>query len=141
MANWRDTKAAARRVVQDTMQIPFVYLASGLPYVEDSNSAGELPILQARLHLSDKALGDQAGTSLNSAERVEPIRAMIFWQADLDEHELGPITLERNAILVAQDGDAYCIDHIEPLDVETITVRVSPVDEADAQGLPRPEVE
>lgn len=120
------------------MQIPFVYLANGIPYVEDSNSAGGLVTINARLHLSDKALGDQAGTSLNSAERVEPIRKAIFWQSDLDA---AGITLARNAVLVAQDGDAYIIDHLEPLDVETVTVRLSPVDDADAQGLPTPEVE
>ena len=134
MASWREKKAAARRVVHDTMKVACVYLANGLPY--DSNSGQDLPIVYPRLHLSDKALGDQAGTSLNSAERVEPTPKAVFWKADL---EAAGITLVRNAVLSVSDGEAYTIDHAEPHDIETITAHLSRMDEADAEGLPLPE--
>jgi len=114
------------------MRVAAYYLAS-IPY--DSNS-GTPPEVQIRVHTSEKALGDQAGTSLNSAERIEQIPKVICWVADL---AAAGVTLARNAVFSVEAGEAWQIDHIEPRDRETITVHCSPLDAEDSAGLPYPD--
>jgi len=137
--SWRDTKRAARNVVHQTMKTRCLYLADGIPYVEaGSNSAGDIPELEVRVHENQTKLGDQAGTSLNSAERFEPIPQAIFWRSELTEKG---ITLVRNAVISLGVGEAYSLDVIEPHDQETIKARITRLDAADAAGLPVPEDE
>lgn len=140
MASWRDVKAEARRVVHDTMRIPFAFYPAGeLP--SDSNSTSEAaiaPVVYGRLHLSDRALGDQAGTNLNSAEAVEPTPKIIFWLAELAEKN---IVIHRNDVFCVAPGEAYEIDHVEPHDVETVTAKVTRMRGASAAPFLPPEVE
>ena len=131
---WRETKAAAREAVHDTMKVPVILLAS-LSSLDDSNSAG-ITQCTARIHNSEKALGDQAGTSLNSAERFEPTPRGIFWRQELTD--LG-ITLSRNMVISVTEGEAYNIDVVHPHDNETISVELSRLDAEDSAGLPLPE--
>jgi len=131
---WRETLTEARAVVHDTMKVPVILLAS-LASVNDSNST-DVAQLFARIHNSDKALGDQAGTSLNSAERYEPIQRAIFWVAELTA---AGVTLDRNMVISVLAGEAYNIDTVRPQDRETITVEITRLDAEDSAGLPLPE--
>lgn len=130
---WRETKAEARAVVHDTMKVPVILLSS--LDADDSNSSGVYEI-ECRLHLKDKLLGDQAGTSLNAAERYEPTPKAIFWRAALAD---AGITLARNMVISVSSGEAYNIEAIQPHDVETVTVDLVRLDADDAAGLPLPE--
>jgi len=140
---WRDKKAKARDTVHQTMKVKCVYLADGIPL--DSNSASgsssnsgddTYPELEVRVHEHQTKFGDQAGTSLNSAERFEANPVAIFWRAELTTKG---ITLARNAVISVTEGEAYLLDLIEPHDQETIKARITRLDAADAAGLPLPE--
>ena len=128
---WRDTKSAARAKVHETMKVPAILIAA-LPY--DSNS-GNLGQFNVRVHEKQTALGDQAGTSLNSAERFEVIPKIIFWRADLID---ASIALTRNMVVSVSEGEAYNIDAVKPHDQETITVEVTRLDAEDSADLPLP---
>jgi len=129
---WREQKAAARDIVHQTMKVALLVLAT-IPY--DSNSGEHLPQVHARIHNREMPLGDQAGTSLNSAERYEPVPKAIFWKQELID---AGVTLARNQILSVSSGEAYSIDVVHPHDIETITVNIIRLDAADAAGLPLP---
>lgn len=134
---WRETKATARAAVQTAMRIPVLYLTS-LTADGDSNSAGVLPQIGVRLHLQNKLIGDQVGTSLNSAERWEETPVAIFWVEELDENS---ITLARGAVLSVAEGEAYQIENVRKPDVETVTCDIFKLSAAKADGLPLPEEE
>ena len=140
---WRDIKRGARETVHQTMKVRAVYLADGTPG-NDSNSgsfsgstsgAHDLPVVEVRIHEKGTNLGDQAGTSLNSAERFDAIPKVIFWRQQLLDLA---ITLSRNAIISVSAGEAYNIEVVKPHDQETITVEVTRLSAADAAGLPLP---
>lgn len=130
---WRQQRAEARALVHETMQVS-CYLLSALPY--DSNSGGPLAI-SARIHNKETKLGDQAGTSLNSAERYEAIPKAVFWRQDVID---AAWTLVRGNIISVGDGEAYHIDVVHPHDTETISVDIARLDADDSTGLPYPTV-
>lgn len=132
---WRDTKSNARAVVHDTMKVPAILLAS-LAQAQSSNSEANLGQFNVRVHEKQTLLGDQAGTSLNSAEMAEPIPKLIFWRADL---VAAGVTLRRNMVVSVSAGEAYNLDLIKPHDQETITCEVTRLDAADSASLPLPE--
>lgn len=141
---WRDIKRAARSTVHQTMKVRAVFLVGGSPE-HDSNSgsfsgsasgaAHGLPIVEIRIHEKGTKLGDQAGTSLNSAEMYDVIPSVIFWRAELEA--LG-LEAKRGVILSVTAGEAYYVDVVEPHDQETIKARVTRLDDADSAGLPLP---
>lgn len=134
---WRDTKSNARAVVHDTMKVPALLLSSA-DALDDSNSEGVLGQFNVRVHEKHTLLGDQAGTSLNSAERAEAVPKLIFWRADLLD---AGVTLRRNMVVSVTEGEAYNIEMVKPHDQETITCEVTRLDAEDAAGLPLPEDE
>lgn len=136
---WRDQKAAARRVVHQTFKVKCVYIpADAFPLNSNSasNSGTEaFPEFEVRVHEKQTTLGDQAGTSLNTAERFEAIPALIFWRADL---KAKGIKLKRGSVLSVSEGEAYKLDVVEPHDQETVKVRITRMTGAEAAGLPLP---
>lgn len=134
---WRDTKAAARNVTHQTFKVRCAYIAE---WPLDSNSqsnsgAVTYPEFDVRIHEQHSLLGDQAGTSLNSAQRYEADPVILFWRADLIA---AGITIERNAVISVTEGEAYEVELAEPHDQETIKVRVVRMTSANAAGLPLP---
>ena len=126
MSFWRDQKKVARRVVHDTMQIAALYLA----YVPlDGASPDPLPV-DVRLHTEFKALGDQAGTSFQFAERHETVPKIIFLRSQ--------ITPVRGAVVSVALGEAYEIDNVMPPSEEYITVEVTRLAVGKTIGLPYP---
>jgi len=141
---WRDIKRAARETVHQTMKVRALYLVGGSPE-HDSNSGSfsgstsgathGLPVVEVRIHEKGMKLGDQAGTSLNSAERFDSVPRVILWRSELEGLGLSPA---RGDVLSVSTGEAYYIDVVEPHDQETITARVTRMDAADSAGLPLP---
>jgi len=141
---WRDIKRAARSTVHQTMKVRAVYLVGGSPE-HDSNSGSfsgsasgnlhGLPVVEVRIHEKGTKLGDQAGTSLNSAERYDVIPKVVFWRSELEAAGISPT---RGDVLSVTSGEAYYIDVVEPHDQETITARITRLDAADSAGLPLP---
>ncbi len=137
---WRDIKAKARAVTHTTFKVACLYIDRDA-FPLDSNSASNsgdvtYPQLDIRVHENQTKLGDQAGTSLNSAERFEAIPQVIFWRADLLAI---PLKLKRGSILSVAAGEAYRIDVVEPNDQETIKCRITRLSANEAAGLPLPE--
>lgn len=108
------------------MQVEALYLASG-----SAESGDASPVeIQVRVHYSDKALGDQAGTNFHFAEREEIVPRLIFMRAQ--------ITPVRGAIVSVENGEAYRIDHLLPPDDITVTAEVIRLPPEDTFGLPIP---
>lgn len=133
---WRDIKAKARETVHQTMKVRCVYLATGAPPDSNSASGDGLPELDVRIHEHQTEAGDQAGTSLNSAQRFTVDPQAIFWRADLIA---AGITLVRNAVISVSDGEAYRLGPVQPHDQETISVPITRLTASQAAGLPLPE--
>jgi len=141
---WRDIKRAARETVHQTLKVRAVYLVGGSPE-NDSNSTSfsgstsgnmhGLPVVEVRIHEKGMKLGDQAGTSLNSAERFDSVPRVIFWRTELEDAGISPA---RGDVISVTSGESYYIDVVEPHDQETITARVTRQDSADSAGLPLP---
>lgn len=126
--NWRDVKNKARKTLHQTMQIPAFYLTS-LPLDSDDE-----PIeINVRVHSSNKALGDQPGTSYQFAERREDVTALVFLREELTD-----ITLDRGNVIVLGSEEAYSIDNVHPADGITVTADVSRVSASDLAGVPYP---
>ncbi len=123
MATFRDHKRRARRNVHKHMRVAAFYLAD--------RNAVPVPCF-VRVHTKFQALGDQAGTNLNYAEREDVTPRIIFWREELPQPS-------RNAIISVEVGEAYQIDNIEPADDLTITAMVTRMDLADTIDLPVPE--
>lgn len=125
---WRNQKAEARAVVHDTFKV------RGLLLFPASAPTGKE--FNIRVHEKKTALGDQAGTSLNAAERFEAIPKIIFWRADLIA--AGVTKIDTNSVVSVTAGEAYNIDAVEPHDQETITCHVTRLSATKAAGLPLP---
>lgn len=109
MAGLRDIKRQARRDLHNEMRVPVLYLSTP--------TATPVPV-GARVHSKFRALGDQPGTSLNSAEREEIVPRIIFFRSDL------PAEPVRGAIVSVEAGEAYRVDVVLPADDQFVTVRV-----------------
>ncbi|WP_425962730.1 hypothetical protein [Rhizobium nepotum] len=124
MASFRDIKRRARADVHLHMRVRAFYLA-------DRNAA---PVqCFVRVHTKFQALGDQAGTNLNYAEREDVTPRIILWREELPQPS-------RNAIISVEAGEAYQIDNVLPADDLTITAMVTRMDLADTTDLPVPGV-
>lgn len=134
--SWRGIKATARDTVHQTMKVKCVYLADGVPPDSNSASSPDLPELEVRVHEHQTKLGDQAGTSLNSAERFAADPVVIFWRAEIIAKG---ITLKRNAVISVSDGEAYKLGPVKPHDQETITVPITRMKPSETTGFPLPE--
>lgn len=130
---WRDTRKAARAVVHATMKVSAILLSE---LGEDSNTNNILGQLTVRVHEKQTKIGDQAGTSLSTAERAEAVPTIVFWR---DELTAIAVTLTRNMVVSVAEGEAYNIDRVWPHDQETIKCDVTRLDAADSAGLPLPE--
>lgn len=133
---WRDIKAKARDTVHQTMKVKCVYMPTGVPPDSNSGSGDGLHELEVRIHEHQVPLGDQAGTSLNSAQRIEPDPRAIFWRSELIAKG---ITLARNAVLSVADGEAYRLGPVKPHDQETISVPITRIKPSETVGFPLPE--
>lgn len=122
-------KRAARDALHEVMQVPALYLAS-LPF--DTASPAPIPCT-LRAHTSFKALGDQAGTSYQFAERHEEIPRIRFKRDATFEPK-------RNGVFSVAPGEAYRIDNLLPPDDEYQTAEVVRVSSQQAANLPVPEV-
>lgn len=134
---WRDVKRAARQNVHTTFTVRALYVSS-LPYDSASDDA---PEITCRIHEKQAPLGDQAGTSLNSAEVFEPIPRAVFWRDNLTE---AGVEIDRGGVISVADGEAYRLDTIHPHDHETVTAditRLTAAQLAAAGTLPIPEEE
>jgi len=126
MSFWRDQKKTARRVVHETMRHAALYLA----YIPLDESSPEPIPVDVRLHTSFKALGDQAGTSFQFAEKHEPVPQIIFLR-----DQIAPV---RGAVVSVALGEAYQIDNVMPPSEEYVTAEVTRLSAGKAAGLPYP---
>lgn len=107
------------------MSVPALYL------VGDS----EPVLVHVRLHTKFAALGDMKGTNFNFAERQDVLPRILFM---LDEVPAPA----RGAIVSVEAGEAYYVDHTDPLDNISVTAYVTPLlrDDDRLASLPVPEV-
>jgi len=125
MRTFRDIKREGRRILHDHMKLPALLLS-------DKNDAVGIPVT-VRLHTKFAALGDQKGTSLNSAELEAMIPKAILMLDQL------PSIPERNSIISVAVGEAYRIDHTEEPDDISITAHIVQLELPKTVGLPVPE--
>lgn len=130
MSSFRDHKRRARRQLHQRMNVPALFLMAPDTLPEDA-----IPVT-IRLHTKWDALGDQKGTSLNSAEMESLVPKAILM---LDQLPFGVRDLPRTAILSVEIGEAYRIDHAEEPDDISVTVHIVRLSAEKAQDLPVPE--
>lgn len=128
---WRDVRKTARAVVHGTMKVPVLYITQLQPGV----GLPEPVELFARIHTNEVFLGDQPGTSYNSAERVETVPKIVFWASDLTDLS---ITLRRGNVISVERGEAYQIDVIHPVDRDIVVTEAIRLPAADVQGIQLP---
>ena len=125
MPNFRDIKRRARRDLHEHMKLPALLLA---------NKADPVGIpVTIRLHTKFMALGDQKGTSLNSAEMEAMIPKAILM---LDQI---PSIPAENSVLSVAPGEAYRISHAEEPDDISVTVHIVQLPLAKTVGFPVPD--
>ena len=125
---FREEKLKMRRRLHDHMKVPALYLRDTSDYVGTK--------VTVRPHTKFLALGDQKGTSFNSAEIESISPKIILWIAELPE-----FPPSRNAIISIARGEAYAIDHAEEPDGPTVTVHVTVLSREEAKDLAIPEVD
>lgn len=130
MSSFREHKRRARRQLHRKMEVPALYLLTPATLPEDA-----IPVT-IRLHTKWDALGDQKGTSLNSAEMESLIPKAILM---LDQLPFGVSGITRQAILSVEIGEAYRIDHAEEPDDISVTVHIVRLSAEKAQDLPVPD--
>ena len=124
MADWRDQKREARRVVHDTMGLDvWHYTAVG---------ATPTPI-RVRLHTKFTQIGDDRSMGWAEIEAVKP--RLVFM---LSEIAAMGVTINRGDTIYFQPGEAYNIDNTLPPDDITVTAETSRLSRKQYQdmGLP-----
>ena len=124
MGRFRDIKRQMRRATHTELSCPAFYIPA----------TGATPVnVTVRVHRrADMMLGemngyDGAATMAYSEDRIR------FLRSELPAH------LRTNSIVSVEAGEAYKVEFWYPKDDEFITARVTPLLEADADGLPVPE--
>jgi len=123
MANWREQKREARRIVHTTMALDMKFFQTATSSPVD---------VRARLHTKFTQIGDDRSMGWAEIEAIKP--RMIFM---LDELPAG-LKLDRNAVVLVQPGEAYNIDNTLPADDISVTVEVTRLTKRDYEkmGLP-----
>ena len=88
-----------------------------------------------RVHTKFAQLGDQKGTSLNSAETEETVPALIFWREELVPKNTAVVTISEIHSGTGE-REAYQIGVVLPPDGLTITARVAELSPAKAATYP-----
>lgn len=123
--SFRDEKLKMRRRLHDIMQVPALYLKDQADYAGTE--------ITVRPHTKFMALGDQKGTSFNSAEIESIAPKLILWRDQLPEDPP-----QRGRIISVEPGEAYYIDHVEEADGPTYTAHVTVISADAAKGLAVP---
>ena len=124
MADWRDQKREARRIVHGAMGLDALHYAA----------AGAAPVgIRARLQTKFTQIGDDRSMGWAEMEAVKP--RLIFMLSELAEKG---ITLTRGNIVYFQPDEAYYIDNTLPADDITVTAETSRLSRKQYQdaGLP-----
>lgn len=125
MAGIRDIKRASRLALHDELAVPALYI----PVTE-----AEPVSVTVRVHTKYGALGQLNG-SAQWGERAEAEPHLIFRASQLPANGL-----RNKAVVSVEAGEAYYIDHSDPVDdAGYIKARVTRVPAAAAEGLPVPE--
>lgn len=112
--SWREQKREARHIVHDTMAFDMRY------YKTQSSTPVDVRV---RLHTKFSQIGDDRSMGWAEREAIKP--RLIFMKPELP----AGFTLERNAVVYVQPGEAYVLDNTLPSDDITITaeaVRMTP---------------
>lgn len=127
MGGWRDLKRGMRRDVHREMSVPALYL--------HAPNATPFPLtIRGPHNKRPVSVGDLQGGGEGWAEREDTQPRLVFMRAELPEG------FRVNAIISVEAGEAYRIATILPPDDIVQLAEVVPLDEADAEGLPLPEV-
>jgi hypothetical protein len=123
MANWREQKREARRIVHNTMALDMKFFQTATSSPVD---------VRARLHTKFTQIGDDRSMGWAEIEAIKP--RIIFM---LDELPAG-LKLDRNAVVLVQPGEAYNIDNTLPADDISVTAEVTRLTKRDYEkmGLP-----
>jgi hypothetical protein len=122
VVGFRDIKREARRDLHRELEVPALYIAT----------SGDTPVpVTIRIHSKWDALGDQKGTSFNSAERAERLPSIIFMRDQVPAPR-------RNAIVSVERGEAYQLGYTQPPDDLTITAAMIEYKGDDLMVLPLP---
>lgn len=89
-----------------------------------------------RTFYAGKRVGDLAGTNLSYAEQLEHPTELVFWNTDLTDASL---ELDRGNLIIFAATEGYYVDVAHPKDGHTQKVEVSPISEADLDGLTLPD--
>lgn len=122
----RSLKREARTELHRHLAVPAKYL---VPLGSGNYQATDISV---RVHTSFDSAGDQPGTNFASAERRVIVPHLIFFKSQLP-------TIDRNAIVSVEAGEAYAIDHIYPADDLTVKAEVKKLRAAETTALPIPD--
>lgn len=122
---FREEKLKMRRRLHEKMQVPALYLTDIDDYVGTE--------VTVRLHTKYMALGDQKGTSFNSAELEAVSPKIIVWPEQLN------CKIVKNNVISVSKGEAYNVEYVEEPDGPTVTVHVTMLSAEESKGLPVPE--
>ena len=126
MSSWREHKRRARRDIHREMGVPALLLI-------DDQVAGD-PLLIRGPHTKRPIMvGDLTGAGEGWAQREDTAPRIIFWRDQL------PGPLRKNDVISVEVGEAYRIETVEPVNDQTVTAKVVPLTESQAEGLPVPE--
>jgi hypothetical protein len=124
MGRFRDIKRQMRRDVQAETSVASLYIPA----------PGATPVpCNVRVHRrsDNPMLGDLPGMGGEATMAATEDR-LRFFRSEL------PSYLRTGAIVSVEAGEAYKVEFYYPKDDEFITARVTPLSEADAEGLPVP---
>jgi len=127
----REIKAKARADLHREMRVRALYVPPGL-------DPEPIPCY-VRVHTKFTQLGDQKGTSLNSAETEEKVPVLIFWGTEVPEPKRAGYVTISEADTGTGRPEAYRLGVILPPDGATITARVAEMSESQMTGLLFPE--
>lgn len=103
------------------MRVPALYIVEGLEPV----------LVHVRVHTKFVALGDMKGTNFNYAERQDETPRILFMRDEVDM----PV---RGAYISVEPGEAYLVDHTDPIDDISITAFVTPLTQKEVGRLNLP---
>lgn len=126
MPTFRDHKRKARRVVHDRMRVPALYIAQ---------PGDEGVLIHVRVHTKFDALTMDSMDNMGLVARRESKPKIIFWRDEMAERG---ITLERNAVISVEAGEAYALNNADAPDDQTVTFFVTALEGGDLEGLPVP---
>ena len=118
---WRDQKRVARNIVHETMALPCwrIPFGGGVPVI----TRGRLHV--ARVTPNTSAMGDIESTGYAQWEEVHT--KIVFKRDEVD--------VKRNDVFVFAPDEAYLVHPERPFDDQTVTVKVSRMDQTELVTL------